>query len=117
MPTPRKRCRVIADYESAYPDPIDLKRGDEVDIEDRESEWSGWLWCTSRQGRCGWVPEKYVQRNGDRGAAIRDYDATELSVMKGDTLTIIGEESGWFWCCDKNGRQGWVPANNVELLP
>ncbi len=109
----QESCRVITDYQSAYPDPIVLSVGDEVTIDDRESEWSGWIWCTSRQGRSGWVPEKYVRRNGSSGTVLRDYDATELSVTKGDALTIIDEESGWLLCRTADGRLGWVPKQNV----
>jgi uncharacterized protein YgiM (DUF1202 family) len=105
---------VIADYHSAYPDPIVLSVGDELTIEDRSSEWSGWIWCTTPNGKSGWVPEKYVQRNGNSGAALRDYSATELSVTKGDSLTIISEESGWLWCRHRDGRLGWVPIKHVE---
>ncbi|TFH57974.1 MAG: hypothetical protein E4G91_09955 [Candidatus Zixiibacteriota bacterium] len=109
-------CRVIADYRSAYPDPIALSAGDELTIEDRETEWSGWIWCTTREGKSGWVPEKYVQRSGSTGVAERDYDAMELSVTEGEQLTIIEEVSSWYWCRTKDGRLGWVPKQNVEPL-
>ena len=112
----REFCRVITDYRSAYPDPIVLGVGDEVTIEDRESKWSGWIWCASRHGRSGWVPEKYVRRTGNSGAMLRDYAATELSVIKGDPLTIIDVESGWLWCRHEDGRLGWVPTEHVERM-
>src|SRR5512140_111719 len=95
---------VTADYESAYPNPIKLIAGDEVTITDRESEWAGWLWCTNTSGRSGWVPEKYVRRSGDRGVALRDYDATELTVARGERLHVLFEESGWCWCRDSQRR-------------
>ena len=107
-------CRVITDYRSAYPDPIVLSVGDEVTVEDRKSEWSGWVWCTTAKGKSGWVPEKYIQRNDSSGIALRDYDAAELSVAEGEELKIIDEESGWLRCQHEDGRLGWVPMEHVE---
>jgi uncharacterized protein YgiM (DUF1202 family) len=108
---------VIADYRSAYPDPIVLCVGDEVTIEDRESEWTGWIWCATLKGKSGWVPESYIQRGGSSGTALRNYDATELSVTKGEQLTILEEVSSWYWCQTENGCLGWVPKQNVEAVP
>jgi len=105
---------VITDYRSAYPDPIVLSVGDEVTVEDRKSEWSGWVWCTTAKGKSGWVPEKYVRRDGNSGVVLRDYEATELSVTKGEALTIITVESGWLWCQHEDSRLGWVPMEHVE---
>jgi uncharacterized protein YgiM (DUF1202 family) len=110
-------CRVIKDYQLAYPDPIILCLGDIVTIEDRESEWPGWIWCTTARGKSGWTPKSYIQRDGDKGVTLRSYDATELSVTEGEELTIINEESGWFWCRTKDGHLGWVPKQSVEPVP
>lgn len=107
---------MIADYRSAYPDPIALNVGDELTIEDRGSEWPGWIWCTTSKGKSGWAPESFIQRNGNRGAAMRSYDATELSVTEGEQLTIIEEVSSWYRCRTEDGRLGWVPKQNVEPL-
>jgi hypothetical protein len=109
-------CRAIADYRSAYPDPIVLRMGDGVTIEDRESEWAGWIWCMTAKGKSGWAPESYIGRNGSSGIALRSYDATELSVTEGEELTILEEESGWLWCQHADGRLGWVPMDHVERL-
>jgi len=48
---------------------------------------------------------------------VRDYDATELTVEVGEELTALAEHSGWFRCRTDTGSLGWVPAENVELLP
>jgi hypothetical protein len=106
--------RVIADYRSAYPDPIAFKAGDRLVVEDRISEWPGWIWCTTPNRKSGWAPESYIRCNEDRGVALRSYDATELSVVTGNQLTIIDIESGWLRCQGEDGRIGWVPEQNVE---
>jgi hypothetical protein len=85
-------CRVIADYASAYTEPLAFSAGERLVTGERKSEWSGWVWCTNQAGKSRWVPEKYVERRGDACVMLRDYEATELSVSIGETLVITGEE-------------------------
>jgi hypothetical protein len=112
----QRKGQVIKAYKSACPDPLVVKAGEELAVEDKESEWSGWIWCTNKQGRNGWVPEKYIERKGDTCNALRDYDAAELSARVGEKLSIIFEESGWVWCTRRNGEKGWIPLENIEVL-
>jgi uncharacterized protein YgiM (DUF1202 family) len=109
-------CCVVVEYQSAYPDPLVVKAGEELTIGEKKSGWSGWIWCTNRNGKSGWVPEKYVTRKGDTGTVLHDYASTELSVSVGETLIMGQEESGWIWCTNQKGQSGWVPADNVEKL-
>jgi len=109
-------CRVIFAYQLAYPDPLVISAGEELTIGEKESEWSGWVWCTNQDGKSRWVPEKYVERKGDTGIACYDYEATELSVSVGEELIMGKEESGWIWCTNQEGQSGWVPADHVEKL-
>jgi hypothetical protein len=109
-------CRVISAYQSAYPDPLVIKVGEELTVGEKESEWSGWVWCTNQNGKGGWVPKKYVKHKGDIWVARFDYDATELSVDIGEELIMGYEESGWIWCANQQGQHGWVPADHLEIL-
>jgi hypothetical protein len=113
---PQGLCRVITAYRSPYPDPIAFNAGDRLVVEDRLSEWPGWIWCTTPKGKSGWAHESYIQRNESSGIALRSYDATELSVAEGEELKIIDEESGWLWCRYADGRLGWVPMEHVERI-
>ena len=118
MPThkfnPGQTVRVITAYQSPFPDPLIIKAGEKLDLSDRESDWPGWLWCTTLAGKSGWVPAAYIEPMGQIGLACRDYDATELSAEIGEELTVSDEESGWLWCTDQKGNNGWIPAGNVE---
>jgi hypothetical protein len=107
--------RVICDYQTPYGDPLIVGAGEQLTISERASEWTGWIWCTNREGRSRWVPEKYVERSGNTCVALRDYDATELTVSLGDTLIISNQEAGWLWCTNEKGQRGWVPADRVEI--
>ena len=108
-------CRVIKAYQSAYPNPLKLKKDDRIKTGERESEWPGWIWCTDRNNVSGWVPEGYIRIEGNEAIMLYDYDATELTVNPGDQLLIINEEVGWYWCLDPKGNSGWVPKENVKI--
>jgi len=109
-----RTCRVVADYATPFPDPLVLRAGQQLAVGDRKSEWHGWLWCTTRDGKSAWVPEGYVTLRGKTATLRCDYDATELSVHAGEELILELEESGWLWCANRTGRRGWVPANHVK---
>ena len=112
----RQICRVISEYRSACPDPLIVSDGEELTISEKESSWSGWIWCTNRDGKSGWVPESYIERKGDTCVALYGYEATELTVEVGEELIASKEESSWIWCMNQEGQSGWVPAENVERL-
>ena len=103
-------CHVLLDYASSNSDPIVMRAGDELTIHQRESEWSGWIWCTNAEGKGSWVPEQFLERSGDKGRATVDYDATELTVHAGEKLRVEEEVNGWLWCINEQGQMGWVPV-------
>ena len=105
--------RVRIAYQAVYPDPWSMKAGDPLGVEHKESEWAGWLWCTDVQGQGRWVPERYLEREGDEAVAQRTYHATELSVSEGEMVTGGEKESGWIWCQNEAGHSGWVPLENL----
>jgi uncharacterized protein YgiM (DUF1202 family) len=108
-------ARVIADYQAPYADPIQVSAGDEVTIdENQKTDLVGWVWCTGRAGKSGWVPEAYIDRHGDVGRMRCDYNAIELTIHAGQILTLHKAESGFFWATDQSGRTGWVPSTHVE---
>lgn len=111
-PSPIRR-RVVEPYESAYPDPIRVCEGDELEIETRETDWDGWLWCTDTDGREGWIPESYVEQRDGTWVSRESYVARELTVDAGERLTSHRTVAGWEWCEKPTGETGWVPAENL----
>ncbi len=111
-----RKCKVTIDYVSAFSDPVKLRDGEELRLSRKETVWDGWGWCTTKEGKSGWIPESFVDMTGNNGKANRDYDATELTVRVGDELEILEEESGWAWCRNSSGLFGWVPLDNIEVL-
>ncbi len=111
------RVRVIEDYQAPYPDPIQVKAGDEVDMDrSKETDIAGWVWCTNRLGKSGWVPNSYIKIVRDRCKMVHDYSAIELTIHVGDILTVHKEESGFYWAASQSRHQGWIPIANVETL-
>ena len=49
-----------------------------------------------------------------QAVALRDYDATELSVGRKELLEVLDEVGGWYLCRTQTGMSGWVPCSCVE---
>jgi len=111
-----KKCRVMEDYNSPYTEPLLITKGEILSIGEKESEWSGWIWCTNKEGKSRWVPENYLEIDGNIGKANQDYNATELTVSIGEELIIEEEEADWFWVTNQQGKSGWVPIKNVQII-
>ncbi len=108
---------VIEDYQAPYPDPIQARAGEEVVLDmDKKTDITGWVWCTNRAGKSGWVPKSYIELQGHTSKMLYDYSALELTIHVGEILTVHKVESGFCWATDRAGRQGWVPAANVERI-
>lgn len=111
-----KKCRVIEDYKSPYTELLLIRKGETLSIREKESEWPGWIWCTNKEGISRWVPENYLEIQGTTGKAKQDYNATELNVKTGDELIIKEEAAEWFWVVNQQGKRGWVPIRNVQII-
>jgi hypothetical protein len=101
--------RVIKEHQSSCPSPLVAQKGERLRFERRESEWEGWLWCTSASAKSGWVPESWLHLEDATAVLHRDYNAVELTVAPGEILTSTLLESDWAWATTENGERGWVP--------
>jgi putative acetyltransferase len=110
-----RRGIVRRSYRSSSPEPLKVRESESLSAGDRQSEWPGWVWCVNERGQGGWVPRSYLEEAGDRWRIRVDYDATELTVDEGDTLDIVGEESGWVLCTDRRNQRGWVPSSHFAV--
>jgi hypothetical protein len=108
--------RVQVPYETEFKQPLLLSRGERLHFERRATQWEGWLWCTTPDGKSGWVPEAWIDVEGDTCVMNQDYDATELTVAVGEELKAILTESGWLLATSASGQTGWVPLECVEAF-
>ena len=111
------KASVIQDYQAVYLYPIAFTAGETVQAIRRDTEYPGWIWCAGSSGKSGWVPERYLQIEGERATALRDYNAVELTVEVGEILTLLEIESGWAWVETGDGRCGWVPVHHLQVEP
>ncbi len=124
MPPPRK-VRVTASFPPDFFDglaqpPLVMRPAEALDVVEGETSarWPAFVLVVNRAGGRGWVPERYLKRQGQAAVAIRGYDTTTLNPARGDVLTVLEEdrESGWLWCRDANGREGWFAMDSVAPL-
>ena len=108
-------AKIITDYQCAYPDPLILKSGDQVIVEQNDTQWPAFVWCTDQNGKGGWVPEQYLERQGNVGVIRVDYNTQELTVLTGEMVQIKQEAGGWYWCLNEAGQQGWVPGEHLQI--
>lgn len=109
------RFRVVKDWEAAYLDPIQLEKGDPIQITGRQDDWDGyiWLWAVSTSGRQGWIPDTLIVEGRNGPVAAKDYSAVELTCRTGQVLAGERETHGWVLCRSTDGSTGWVPRRNL----
>ena len=117
---PERICRVAKDYQASLAGPIAVEAGEAFTVSERTDVWENnsawiWVWCTDQRDKSGWVPKNIIQMDtdGQTGTTHAAYNARELTVTTGQELLIKQEESGWFWCCDQQGKCGWVPISHM----
>lgn len=105
-------------YERPYEDPISVRAGDAVRLDEEESRSTdivGWAWCRGPDGREGWAPRSWLERRGEEWIIQRDFSALELDVEPGDRFIAHFGESGFLFVENARGETGWVPDGAVEL--
>ena len=113
-----KGARVIKEYQSKYPETMVFKKGEYVQRDVKESMWKGWVWCYNNEKIYRWVPKHYLKSTQDKQnghVLLKEYNAKELSVIKGDKLMLLYEESDWAWARNQKGEQGWIPLENIQI--
>lgn len=104
----------VLKHHTPKPDPIILKKGQEIITGEEDQRWKNWVNCSTSDGcQQGWVPEQIIQGSGLNARVTEDYDATELAVTAGETLVSERELNQWLWCHNKKRQYGWVPVENV----
>lgn len=108
--------RVVATAAHEVPDrpPLRLSVGDRVRVGERDEEWPAFVFVTADAG-AGWVPARHLSVSGDVASVVLAYDTTELPTEVGEILEVLAEdlESGWLWCRNESGSEGWVPIRTL----
>jgi hypothetical protein len=97
--------------------PLIVHPGDVVRIGDRDTEWPAFVFVTTSQGT-GWVPLRHIDIEGSVGTVRVGYDTTELPASAGERVDVVRDdpESGWAWCRNDDGREGWIPHRALTTV-
>lgn len=91
--------------------------GDILGVGHRDRQWTTYVWVTDQGGHAGWVPDTYLEMTSEHEAvATRDYDATELTIVKDEIVDVLEEAGGWTHCRNAGGIDGWVPSAKIQIL-
>ena len=107
-------ARIIKDYEASDPDPLVISAGEKLQVGENDTTWPAFVRCRNGQGNEGWVPESFIEREGDVAIARIDYSAVELTVTSGDTVILEQEVGGWYWATNEAGQSGWIPVEYIQ---
>ncbi|MDB6133357.1 MAG: Variant protein [Verrucomicrobiales bacterium] len=99
-----------ADYTVVDRSPLTLAAGETVTLGNEDKAWEGWVWAVTAEGRGTYLPVSFLEKTGEERARLREpFAAVDLSVKKGDPIVSLRGVSGWFWCRDAKGSEGWLP--------
>jgi hypothetical protein len=113
-----KRACVTASRARDHIENIRFRVGDVLAVGHRNQQYPEFVWCASEDGHAGWVPEVRIQMTGPGEAiATSDYDASQLTVVKGELLDVVECTEHWCRCRNAGGVEGWVPVTILTAVP
>jgi SH3 domain len=114
------RVRPTAAYRPPDRPVLEVEEGSVVATGELDDEWPAFRWCVDERGVGGWIPDRYLRHEEPgRARCLQRYSNHELAVDPGDVLELLlrDDESGWHWCRDAAGREGWVPVRVLAEEP
>ena len=113
-----KHVRVTTSRARDHIENIRFQAGDALAVGHRNQQYPEFVWCASEDGHAGWVPEVRIQMTGPGEAIARsDYDASQLTVVKGELLDVVECTVHWCRCRNASGVEGWVPVTILTAVP
>jgi Variant SH3 domain len=110
------KLEVIQSYTRLQENPIACSRGERLTLVIRDQDHIGWIWCITANGREGWVHDSFLDIDGGKATARRDYTGLELNVTIGEELEGLELISLWWFCRNTAGETGWVSLENVRTI-
>jgi len=110
------QAKAIHGHQAAPYGKLNISQGEVLQVEQRPSEWPGWVWVTTTHKTSGWMPLAYLQETESGWQSQVEYRDVELNVQPGDELEVLSTQSGWGWCRNPNNLTGWAPLNILNPL-
>lgn len=101
-------------YSVEYPDPINVKAGERVDVGREDDDFPGWKWCKASNGREGWVPVELLLDEAGGAIVSHNYSARELDVRPGEEVVVEDARHERLLVRNANGERGWIPASHIR---
>ena len=115
-----RSIHVSASHDAEGSSSFRIEPGDKVSVGERSADddgaWPAFVPITTCRGETGWVPQRYLDSGRPTARVITAYETTELPARAGEQLRLIHDdaESGWSWCANSEGREGWIPNDNLS---
>lgn len=108
---------MVSGHEVPHRPPLRLEVGDPVEVGERDTTWPEFVFVSAGHGE-GWVPARHLSADHGPATVEESYDTTELPTTEGEVLEVIRRDdlSGWLWCRNPSGREGWVPINTLDVF-
>ena len=113
-----KEYRVIKSRKTDSENPITVSKGEKLtcgEESNKNGDWAGWVFCRSENNE-GWLPRQIIERTGDIGIILEDYDAREFDIEVDEIIVMDKKMNGWIWGSKKADplTKAWAPLNHLE---
>jgi uncharacterized protein YgiM (DUF1202 family) len=111
--------RVEKKHQRSFDEAPKVQAGEVVRFLWEDEKNPGWFFGETFGGTEGFFPNRWfeVRLEAQEATALRDYNAMELTVDKGEIVEAIDEAAGWLLVKTADHRTGWIPRANVEESP
>ena len=111
-----KTAEVLRDHAPTSDDlPLTLSPGDVVHVTRPHPDRPDMVWAHDGSMSAGWVPVSVLERPTGMTRAIAEYCSQEIAVKAGDTVRLLWQGAGGWWCENRDSDRGWLPAEILNV--
>jgi hypothetical protein len=110
-----KTAEVLRDHHPADELPLTLSPGDVVHVDRAHPDRAGMVWANDGSMSAGWVPVAILERPVGTTRAVAEYCSQEIEAAAGDTVRLLWQGAGGWWCENRAGDRGWLPAEILDV--
>jgi hypothetical protein len=103
-------------HKASFSEALMAEKGDRVRVGREDPEMPGWYWCRDKKDREAWMPETYLDFNGEEAVFNQPYNSIEHTVELGEIVQYLGESLGWTECLNNEWKYGWIPSDKLEKI-
>jgi hypothetical protein len=110
-----KNAHVLRDHQPEDDLPLTLSPGDIVHVQRPHPQRPGLVWAHDGSICAGWVPVEVLEAPAGTTRATAEYCSQEIAVTQGDTVRLLWQGAGGWWCENRDGDRGWLPADILDV--